>query len=38
MFKEEPDAAAQRNPDVRYDPQLIDATYAPLLATTGESW
>jgi len=36
MFKEELDAAAQRNPDVRYDPRLIDATYALLLATTGE--
>src|ERR1700704_2200645 len=37
MFKEELDSAAQRNPDVRYDPQLIDATYALLLATTGEA-
>jgi isocitrate dehydrogenase (NAD+) len=37
MFKEELDAAAARNPDVRYDPQLIDATYALLLATTGEA-
>ncbi|HVC76849.1 MAG TPA: isocitrate/isopropylmalate family dehydrogenase [Candidatus Micrarchaeaceae archaeon] len=37
MFKEELDAAAQRNPEVRYDPQLIDATYALLLATTGEA-
>ena len=37
MFKEELDAAATRNPDVRYDPQLIDATYALLLATTGEA-
>jgi len=37
MFKEELDAAAKRNPQVRYDPQLIDATYALLLATTGES-
>src|SRR4030088_1057669 len=36
MFKEELDAAAARNPDVRYDPQLIDATYALLLATSGE--
>src|SRR3981189_1006702 len=36
MFKEELDAAAARNPDVRYDPQLIDATYAMLVATTGE--
>ena len=37
MFKEELDAAAKRHPQVRYDPQLIDATYALLLATTGES-
>src|SRR3989454_10903031 len=37
MFKEELDAAAQRNPDVRYEPQLIDATYALLLATSSEA-
>jgi len=37
MFKEELDAAAARHPDVRYEPQLIDATYALLLATTGEA-
>jgi isocitrate dehydrogenase (NAD+) len=37
MFKEEMDAAAQRYVDVRYDPQLIDATFALLLATTGEA-
>ena len=37
MFKEELDAAAQRHPDVRYDPHLIDATYALLLTTSGES-
>ncbi len=37
MFKEELDAAAQRHPEVRYEPQLIDATYALLLATTGEA-
>ena len=36
LFKEELDAAAKRHPDVRYDPQLIDATFALLLATTGE--
>jgi len=36
LFKEELDAAAKRYPDVRYDPQLIDATFALLLATTGE--
>ena len=37
MFKEELDAAAKRHPDVRYEPRLIDATYALLLATTGEA-
>jgi isocitrate dehydrogenase (NAD+) len=37
MFKEELDAAAKRHVEVRYEPQLIDATYALLLATTGES-
>lgn len=37
MFKEEMDAAAGRNPDVRYEPQLIDATYALLLTTHGEA-
>jgi len=37
MFKEEMDRAAGRYPDVRYDPQLIDATYALLLETTGEA-
>src|SRR5258706_4848261 len=37
MFKEELDPAGQRHPEVRYEPQLIDATYALLLATTGES-
>ncbi len=36
MFKEELDAAAERYPDVRYEPQLIDATFALLLATSGE--
>ncbi len=36
IFKEEMDAAAARYPDVAYDPQLIDATYALLLETTGE--
>lgn len=36
MFKEEMDAAAKRHPDVRYEPQLIDATFALLLETTGE--
>jgi isocitrate dehydrogenase (NAD+) len=37
MFKEELDAAHQRFPTVTYDPQLIDATYALLLETTGEA-
>ena len=37
MFKEELDAAAQRHPEVPYEPHLIDATYALLLATTGEA-
>jgi isocitrate dehydrogenase (NAD+) len=36
MFKEELDAAARRHPAVRYEPQLIDATFALLLATTGD--
>ncbi len=36
MFKEEMDASAARHPDVRYEPQLIDATFALLLATSGE--
>ena len=36
MFKEEMDAAAARNPDVTYEPQLIDATYALLFSRGGE--
>lgn len=36
MLKEEMDAAAQRHPSVRYEPQLIDATYALLLTNTGD--
>ena len=36
MFKEELDAAAARHPDVGYDPQLIDATYALLLSRGGD--
>jgi isocitrate dehydrogenase (NAD+) len=32
MLKEEMDAAAQRHPEVRYQPVLIDATYAGLLS------
>ena len=30
------DAAAARHPGVRYEPQLIDATFALLLASSGE--
>jgi isocitrate dehydrogenase (NAD+) len=37
LFKEELDAAAGRHPAVRYDPQLIDATYALLLKNDGEA-
>src|SRR5947207_5890535 len=36
MLKEEMDAAAERHPDVRYEPQLIDATFALLISTTGD--
>ena len=36
MFKEEMDAAAARHPAVRYEPQLIDATMALLITTSGE--
>jgi isocitrate dehydrogenase (NAD+) len=36
MLKEEMDAAAERHPEVPYEPQLIDATFALLLSTTGE--
>lgn len=36
MFKEEMDAAAERHPSVPYEPQLIDATFALLLQTSGE--
>ena len=37
MFKEELDAAAARHPEVPYEPLLIDATFAVLLRTGGES-
>ncbi len=37
MFKEEMDAAHERHPAVRYEPQLIDATMALLLTTSGEA-
>jgi isocitrate/isopropylmalate dehydrogenase len=36
MLKEEMDAAAARHRDVRYEPQLIDATFALLLAASGD--
>jgi len=36
MLKEEMDAAAERHPDVSYEPQLIDATFALLVATAGD--
>ena len=35
MLKEEMDAAAERHPDVPYDPQLIDATFAYLITSSG---
>lgn len=37
MFKEELDAAADRHPNVTYEPQLIDATLALLLKSDGEA-
>lgn len=37
MLKEEMDAAAQRHPGVRYEPQLIDATYGLLLTHPGDA-
>jgi isocitrate dehydrogenase (NAD+) len=36
MLKEEMDAAAERHPKVGYEPQLIDATFALLLSTSGD--
>jgi isocitrate dehydrogenase (NAD+) len=36
MLKEEMDAAAARHPDVPYEPQLIDATFALLIGSTGD--
>ncbi len=36
MLKEEMDAAAARHPDVPYEPQLIDATFALLVASAGD--
>src|ERR687894_453402 len=37
MLKEEMDRAAEKNKDVRYSPQLIDATYPLLLTAHGEA-
>jgi isocitrate dehydrogenase (NAD+) len=37
MLKEEMDAAAERHPDVRYEPQLIDATFALLISSSGDA-
>jgi isocitrate dehydrogenase (NAD+) len=36
MLKEEMDAAAERHPEVKYEPQLIDATFALLVASAGD--
>jgi len=36
MLKEEMDAAAERHSEVTYEPQLIDATFALLVATAGD--
>ena len=36
MLKEEMDASAERHPGVPYEPQLIDATFALLVATAGD--
>ena len=36
MLKEEMDVAAERHPDVKYEPQLIDATFALLISSTGD--
>src|SRR5579859_6148898 len=36
MLKEEMDAAATRHPEVKYQPQLIDATFALLLSSSGD--
>ena len=35
MLKEEMDEAAARHPDVSYEPQLIDATFALLISSSG---
>jgi isocitrate dehydrogenase (NAD+) len=36
MLKEEMDGAAARHADVQYEPQLIDATFALLVASSGD--
>ena len=36
LLKEEMDAAAERHPEVAYEPQLIDATFALLVASAGD--
>jgi isocitrate/isopropylmalate dehydrogenase len=36
MLKEEMDAAAERHPEVPYEPQLIDATFALLISSAGD--
>ncbi|HEY1428337.1 MAG TPA: isocitrate/isopropylmalate family dehydrogenase [Candidatus Tumulicola sp.] len=36
LLKEEMDASHERHPNVPYDPQLIDATYALLLSSSGD--
>src|SRR5437763_1489243 len=36
MLKEEMDRAAARHPEVRYEPQLIDATFALLLSSAAD--
>jgi isocitrate/isopropylmalate dehydrogenase len=35
ILKEEMDSAAERHPDVPYEPQLIDATFALLISSSG---
>ena len=36
LLKEEMDSSAERYPEVPYDPQLIDATFALLVASSGD--
>src|SRR5213079_1001696 len=36
MLKEEMDAAAERHPEVPYEPELIDATFALLISSAGD--